>query len=65
MDLVDVEERSVTQDELLAGREAFLSSTIREVQSISAIEDREFAETGEVTRKVAAAFRAHVEATLG
>jgi branched-chain amino acid aminotransferase len=65
MALVDVEERSVTQDELLAGSEAFLASTIREVQSIAAIEDTDFPETGEVTRKAAAAFRAHVEAELG
>jgi hypothetical protein len=34
------------------------------VHSISAIEDREFPETGEVTRKAAAAFRAHVESLL-
>jgi branched-chain amino acid aminotransferase len=64
MDLLDVDERSVTRDELLAAQEGFLASTIREVQSIAAIEDREFPETGEVTRKAAAAFRAHVEAAL-
>ena len=31
-----------------------MASTTREVHSISAIEEREFPETGEVTRKVAA-----------
>ena len=34
------------------------------MHSISAIEEREFPETGEVTRKAAAAFRAHVEEIL-
>ena len=65
LELLEVEERSVTRDELRAGSEAFLASTIREVQSIAAIEDTEFPETGEVTRKAAAAFRARVEAELG
>ena len=64
MDLVEVEERSVSTDELLAAREAFMSSTVREVQSVAAIEHREFPETGEVTRKVAAAFTAHVDDVL-
>lgn len=65
LELLDVEERSVTKEELLEAREAFIASTTREVHSISAIEEREFPETGEVTRKAAAAFRAHVENLLG
>ena len=64
MQLVDVEERSVTSDELLGAHEAFLASTTREVQSVAAIEDREFPEVGELTRKAAAAFRAHVDQSL-
>ena len=64
MDLLEISERSVTADELLGAREAFLASTTREVQSVAAIEGTDFPETGEVTRKAAAAFRAHVEATL-
>jgi branched-chain amino acid aminotransferase len=65
MELVEVEERSVTRDDLLDGaREAFLASTTREVQSVSAIEDKQFPETGEVTRKAAGALRAHLEAAL-
>ena len=64
--LLEVEERSVTADELKEqAREAFLASTTREVQSVAAIEEREFPETGEVTRKAAAALRAHIESTLG
>jgi branched-chain amino acid aminotransferase len=66
MRLVEVEERSVGREELLAdAQEAFLASTVREVQSVAAIEEREFDETGEVTRKAAAAMRAHVESVLG
>ena len=64
MRLVDVEERSVTSEELLGAGEAFLASTTREVQSVAAIEDRDFAEPGELTRKAAAAFRAHVDQAL-
>lgn len=64
MDLVEVSERPVTTDELLGAREAFMASTVREVQPVAAIEDREFGETGEVTRKVAAAFTAHVDEEL-
>jgi branched-chain amino acid aminotransferase len=62
--LLDVEERSCPLDDLLGASEAFLASTIREVQSIGAIEDTEFAE-GTRTREAAGAFRAHVEQALG
>jgi len=64
MGLLEVQERSVTLEELQGAREAFLASTTREVQSVAAIEDKEFPETGELTRKAAAAFRAHVEHIL-
>jgi branched-chain amino acid aminotransferase len=64
MQLVEVEERSVTSEQLLGAREAFLASTTREVQSVSAIEGTEFPEPGELTRKAAAAFRAHVDQLL-
>jgi branched-chain amino acid aminotransferase len=63
MQLLAVEERSCPLDDLLAAREAFLASTIREVQSIGAVEDTEF-EEGPRTREAAAAFRAHVEQEL-
>jgi branched-chain amino acid aminotransferase len=63
---LDVEERSVTSEELLEGaHEAFLASTTREVQSVAAIEEREFPETGEVTRKAGATLRAQIDAELG
>ena len=46
MQLVEVEERAVTGDEIKEAREAFLASTTREVQPSAAIEDREFAGDG-------------------
>jgi branched-chain amino acid aminotransferase len=61
--LDDVDERSCPTDELLGAGEAFLASTIREVQSIGAVEDMEFAE-GPRTREAAEVFRGHVEAEL-
>ena len=64
LELLQVDERSLTADELLEAPEAFIASTTREVQSIASIEDRELPETGEVTRKAAAAFRAHVDEVL-
>jgi branched-chain amino acid aminotransferase len=63
MRLVDVQERSCPIETLRGASEAFLASTIREVQSIGAIEDVEF-EEGPRTREAAAAFRAHIEAEL-
>jgi branched-chain amino acid aminotransferase len=61
--LLGVQERPCPTDTLLEASEAFLASTIREVQSIGAVEDVEF-EEGPRTREAAEAFRAHVEAEL-
>jgi branched-chain amino acid aminotransferase len=61
--LLGVEERSCPLDTLTQASEAFLASTIREVQSIGAIEDIEL-EEGPRTREAAEAFRAQVEAEL-
>jgi len=44
-------ERSCTLEELLGADEAFLASTTREVQAISAIDDRTFDAPGEVTSR--------------
>jgi branched-chain amino acid aminotransferase len=57
--LLDVEERSCPTEDLFAASEAFLASTVREVQSIGAVEDVEFDE-GPRTREAAEAFRAQV-----
>jgi branched-chain amino acid aminotransferase len=64
IELLEVEERPCPAEELLGAGEAFLASTTREVQSVAAIEERSFPETGEVTRKAAAALRAAIDAEL-
>ena len=64
MGLVEVEERAVTSDELLGCEEAFLASTTREVQPVSAIEGSELAAPGPRTREAAAALREHIAAAL-
>jgi branched-chain amino acid aminotransferase len=62
--LLEVEERSCPTEDLMAASEVFLASTIREVQSVGAIEDVEFGE-GPRTREAAEAFRACVLEELG
>ncbi|MEA2331066.1 MAG: branched-chain amino acid aminotransferase [Thermoleophilaceae bacterium] len=63
MRLLEVNERPCPTETLMAASEAFLASTIREVQAIGAVEDLEFDE-GPRTREAAQAFRAHLEAEL-
>ena len=65
MRLLEVEERVITAEQLLEVREAFVASTAREVHPVAAIEDRQFEQVGEVTRKAAAAFSAHIDELLG
>ncbi|MDP8943044.1 MAG: aminotransferase class IV [Actinomycetota bacterium] len=62
--LVEVHERPLATDELLAAAEAFLVSTTREVQPVGAVEGRAFEGPGEVTRTAAAALRRHIEDSL-
>jgi branched-subunit amino acid aminotransferase/4-amino-4-deoxychorismate lyase len=63
--LLDVEQRVATTEEVLEAREAFIASTTREVQPVSAIEDREFGEPGERTRDAAARFSSQLEQEIG
>jgi branched-chain amino acid aminotransferase len=60
MRLVEAREAPLTKEELLEADEAFLCSTVREVQPVVAVESREFAEVGERTREAAAALREHI-----
>jgi branched-chain amino acid aminotransferase len=62
--MLEVNERPVTSDELLGAREAFLASTTREVQPVSAIEDASLATPGERTSEAAVALRAQIEEEL-
>jgi branched-chain amino acid aminotransferase len=57
IELLDVEERSVGTVELLdTAREAFLASTVLEIQPVSALDGRQLPAPGEVTATAAAAF---------
>jgi branched-subunit amino acid aminotransferase/4-amino-4-deoxychorismate lyase len=64
MQLVAVEERHTTPDDLDDAREAFLASTTREVQSIAGIEARELPGPGERTLEVVQALRTHISDSL-
>ncbi len=61
-----VEEGSFHVDDLRAAREAFLASTVREVQSVSSLDGREYrAVPGPRTEEAAAAFATVLERQLG
>jgi branched-subunit amino acid aminotransferase/4-amino-4-deoxychorismate lyase len=64
MKITDAEERSCTREDLLEAREAFAASSVREVQPVGAIEDRDFGEPGERTLAARDAFRRRVEEEL-
>ena len=64
MRLVEVEERPLASDELLHASEAFLASSVREVDPVGAVEERMFEGEGEVTRTAATALREHIESEL-
>lgn len=65
MKLVEVEERPATVDDLQSAAEAFLASTTREIQPVSAIEETEFADVpGPRTAEAAQLLRGHIEDEL-
>ncbi|OLE38338.1 MAG: hypothetical protein AUG48_02075 [Actinobacteria bacterium 13_1_20CM_3_68_9] len=59
-----VEEDEFPADDLLGAREAFLASTVREVQPVSAIDGHEL-ETGPLTLEAEEAFQRALEEALG
>ena len=62
---LDVEEGAFPLDDLLGAREAFLASTVREVQAVSAVNETELPEClGERTKAAAEAFAAVLEREL-
>jgi branched-chain amino acid aminotransferase len=65
IDLTGAVERACTLDDLAVADEAFLASTVREVQSVAAIDDREFAEAGPVTLRTAEALSSRIRSELG
>jgi branched-chain amino acid aminotransferase len=50
---IGVQERACPLEELLAADEAFLASTTREVQPVSAVDDTQFDAPGPVTSRIA------------
>ena len=62
---LDVEEGEYTLDDLLAADEAFLASTVREVQAVAAVNETKMAECpGALTREAAAVFAAILDREL-
>jgi len=57
-------EASCTIDDLRACDEAFLASTVREVQSIGAVEDHELPPAGALTQRATAGLRERIEREL-
>lgn len=64
MQLVDVEERHATPEQLEEASESFLASTTREVLAVAAIEDHELEANGERTRAAAAALADYIGESL-
>ncbi len=60
-----VEEGEFPVEDLLGAREAFLASTVREVQPVAAIDDRPLETPGPRTLEAEQAFRRAVEEALG
>jgi branched-chain amino acid aminotransferase len=57
-------ERECALEELLGADEAFLASTVREVQPIAAIDDRRFDADGPITARIAEQVAARIESEL-
>jgi branched-chain amino acid aminotransferase len=64
IDLTGARERACTLEDLVNAEEAFLASTIREVQPIAAIDDRQFAQDGPVTVRTREALSARIRSEL-
>jgi len=64
MEIVEVEERPCTMDDLRTASQAFLASTTREAQSVTAVDDLELP-VGERTLEVQRALRARIREDLG
>lgn len=64
IEMTDAQERVCTLEDLHVADEAFLASSIREVQAIAAIDDHELPGESPMTREIAARFVAHVRAAV-
>jgi branched-chain amino acid aminotransferase len=64
IELTGAVERPCTLQDLAAADEAFLASTVREVQSVAAIDEREFPKAGPVTVNAAESLRVRIHSEL-
>jgi branched-chain amino acid aminotransferase len=64
MAVADVEERPVTRDDIARMDEAFVASTVREVLPVHAIDGRELAMPGRLTREAADRLRERIASLL-
>ena len=64
IELAEVEEAACTRDDLAAADEAFLASTVREVQPVSVIDDRELPGARPLTLAAGQGLRARIDAEL-
>jgi branched-chain amino acid aminotransferase len=62
---LQVEEGDFPVEDLLGAHEAFLASTVREVQPVAAIDDRQLETPGPRTLEAEQAFKRALEQTLG
>jgi branched-chain amino acid aminotransferase len=64
MELTGAHERPCTLEDLHGADEAFLSSTIREVQPVAAVDEHEFPSEGDRTAQIAEQVGAHIRSRL-
>jgi branched-chain amino acid aminotransferase len=64
IELTGATERECAVDDLVSADEAFLSSTIREVQPVAAVDEYTWPEAGPVTSRVAGEVRARIRSEL-
>ena len=64
IELTGAVERACTLDDLARADEVFLASTLREVQSVAAVNEISFERIGPVTGSTAEAFSTRVQAEL-
>jgi len=64
IDVTGATERPVTLEELKTADEAFLASTVREVQTVVAIDDRELTGPRPVSERTARAAAARIQTEL-
>jgi branched-chain amino acid aminotransferase len=64
IEVAGVQERPCPLEQLLAADEVFLGSTAREVQPVSAVDDRTFAASGPVTQRAAVAIEERIRSEL-